>query len=57
MTKTQIIAAVAANREKILPTFLMAIDLCAAAPYFADGNWRRGVYWLAAAVLTGVVTW
>jgi hypothetical protein len=29
----------------------------AVAPYFVDGNWRRGVYWIAAAVLTGVVTW
>lgn len=44
-------------KEKILPTVLMLIDLAAAVPYFADGNWRRGVYWLAAATLTAVVTW
>ena len=44
-------------REKILPTVLMVINLGAAVPYFADGNWRRGVYWLAAARLTFVVTW
>ena len=44
------------TRSQVLPTVLMAIDLCAAMPYFADGNWRRGVYWLAAATLTAVVT-
>jgi hypothetical protein len=44
-------------REKILPTALILIDLGAAIPYFMDGNWRRGVYWLAAACLTFVVTW
>lgn len=42
---------------KVLPTILILIDLGAAIPYFMDGNWRRGVYWLAAACLTFVVTW
>ena len=27
---------------KVLPTILILIDLGAAIPYFADGNWRRG---------------
>lgn len=44
-------------REKILPTILILIDLGAAVPYFMDGNWRRGAYWIAAGVLTFVVTW
>ena len=45
------------TKAQILPTILMVIDLGAAVPYFADGNWRRGLYWLFACGLTGVVTW
>lgn len=45
------------TRSQILPTVLIVIDLGAAVPYFVDGNWRRGIYWLAAATLTTVVTW
>lgn len=44
-------------REKILPTVLAIIDVLAAAAYLPTGNWRRVVYWLAAATLTYVVTW
>lgn len=44
-------------REKIFPTILMALDLCAALVYVSSGDWRKFVYWCAAAVLTGVVTW
>lgn len=43
--------------EKILPTVLMVIDLGAAAMYFPTGDWRKVIYWLAAATLTYVVTW
>ena len=42
---------------RILPTLLMVIDVLAAVVYVFDGDWRRVVYWLAAATLTGVVTW
>jgi hypothetical protein len=35
----------------------MTIDVFAALPYFLGGDWRRGVYWLAAATLTYTVTW
>lgn len=42
---------------KILPTVLMTIDLLAAIPYFVCGDWKRGIYWVAAAVLTWTVTW
>jgi hypothetical protein len=45
------------SRQQIFPTILMALDLCAAIPYFADGNWRKGAYWMAAALLTYTVTW
>jgi len=44
-------------REKILPTVLIIIDVCAAIGYIPAGEWRRIVYWLAAALLTYTVTW
>ena len=43
--------------QKVFPTLLIALDLCAAAAYMPGGDWRKVVYWLAAAVLTTVVTW
>ena len=43
--------------QQILPTVLIIIDIGAAVPYFASGDWRMGVYWLAAATLTTVVTY
>ena len=43
--------------EKIFPTILIILDVCAAAPYAFQGDWRKAVYWLAAAVLTTVVTY
>ena len=43
--------------EKFFPTCLIVLDVCAAAGYVPSGNWRRVIYWLAAATLTTVVTW
>jgi hypothetical protein len=43
--------------EKLFPTLLIVLDVCAAAAYVPSGNWRRVVYWLAAATITTVVTW
>jgi uncharacterized membrane protein len=45
------------TKEKILPTVLIVIDIAAAFGYLPSGNWRMVVYWIAAAVLTTVVTW
>ena len=45
------------DREKILPTMLIIIDVASAFVYAGSGDWRRVVYWLAAGVLTFVVTW
>lgn len=44
---------------RIFPTILVILDICAAAAYAIPGppEWRKVIYWLAAAVLTGVVTW
>jgi hypothetical protein len=43
--------------EKFFPTCLIVLDICAAVMYVPTGDWRRVIYWLAAAVLTTVVTW
>jgi hypothetical protein len=40
---------------KLFPALLIALDILAAAGYLGS-DWRRVVYWLAAAVLTTVVT-
>lgn len=45
---------------RILPTILTVIDVLAAIAYAVHGGaaeWRMVVYWLAAAMLTFVVTW
>lgn len=45
--------------RRFFPTVLAGLDVCAALRYAADGagEWRKIVYWLAAAALTAVVTW
>ena len=42
---------------QIFPTILIALDVAAALVYAAHGDWRRLVYWLAAATLTATVTY
>ena len=42
---------------RLFPTILMVLDVCAAAGYAAAHDWRRVIYWLAAAVLTASVTY
>lgn len=44
---------------KVFPTVLIFLDVCAAVAYCPhwSQDWRKVVYWLAAAVLTTVVTW
>ena len=41
---------------KALPCLLMVIDVLCAARYAADGDFRRTIYWLAAATLTASIT-
>ena len=43
--------------EKTLPTIMIIIDLCASIPYWFNGEWRMGLYWLFAAGITAVVTY
>lgn len=40
----------------IFPCILIFCDLGAAFVYLLNGDWRRVVYWGAAALLTGAVT-
>lgn len=42
---------------KIFPTVLIALDVCAAIAYAVAGDFRRTIYWTAAAVLTVSVTY
>lgn len=43
--------------EYFFPTVLIVLDVAAAVPYAAKGNWRMMIYWLAAAILTACVTY
>lgn len=43
--------------EKVFPTILIVLDLCAAVVYAYDGDIRRMIYWVAAATLTACVTY
>jgi hypothetical protein len=43
--------------NKIFPTILIILDVFAAIGYIPDGDWRKIIYWLAAAVLTFTVTY
>ena len=42
---------------KLFPTVLIVLDLAACIVYAVGGDWRKAVYWLAAAVLTITVTY
>lgn len=43
--------------EKLFPTILFALDVCAAVTYAFRGDIRHTIYWLAAAILTACVTY
>jgi len=45
------------NKIYIFPTVLIILNLCASGTYFICGDWKRGIYWIAAAVLTSCVTY
>ncbi len=42
---------------KIFPTILIILDFASAVVYASNGDFRRCVYWIAAAVLTITVTY
>ena len=43
--------------EKIFPTVLLILDIGASIVYWTKGDWRKVIYWAAAACLTYVVTY
>ena len=45
------------HRAKIFPSVLIMLDVAAAAIYMYDGDIRKTIYWMAAAVLTTTVTY
>ncbi len=45
------------TRAVVFPALLIILDVGAAVVCAAEGDARRCVYWLAAAVLTVTVTW
>ena len=44
-------------RNLVFPTILIVLDVCASIVYGFDGDWRKVIYWGAAAVLTCAVTY
>ena len=44
------------KHTQIFPSVLMALDIRAGLVHAWDGNWRKAIYWLAAATLTATVT-
>ena len=44
------------DKTQIFPTLLILIDVLSAIVYGFDGDWRKVIYWLAAAALNAAVT-
>ena len=44
------------NKQYIFPTLLMMLDIGAAIMYCISGDWKKTIYWIAAAVLNAAVT-
>ena len=44
------------KKEQILPLILIVIQAMSAIPYTVTGDWRKAIYWVAAAVLNIAVT-
>jgi hypothetical protein len=42
---------------KLFPTLLIILDVAAAIVWACNDDWRKMIYWLAAAILTFVVTY
>ena len=44
------------KHAQIFPSVRMALDIMTGLVHAWDGDWRKAVYWLAAATLTATVT-
>ena len=44
------------KKSYIFPLLLILLDIGTAAVYIRTGEWKKAIYWLAAAVLNWAVT-
>lgn len=44
------------SKEKIFPLILIILDVLAGLVYATQGEWKKTIYWIAAAVLNITVT-
>ncbi len=44
------------TRVQLFPTIMIALSVCSAIMYLIDGDYRKAIYWFAAAVLSATVT-
>ena len=42
--------------DKFFPTILIILDVAASIVYLTGGDYRKFIYWIAAAILTASVT-
>ena len=42
--------------KQIFPVILILLDIGAAGVYLSHGDWKKFIYWMAAATLTATVT-
>ena len=42
---------------KLFPTILIGLMTISGVLYFYEGDWRKGIYWIAAGVLNAAVTY
>lgn len=42
---------------RVFPSLLILLDLAAAVVYLYYGDYRRAIYWIAAATLTACITY
>jgi len=44
------------KKEYVFPSLLMLLDVCAGVVYACGGDYKKCIYWIAAAVLNAAVT-
>jgi len=42
--------------QKLFPTIIIILFICASGVCFYHGDWRKGICWFAAAVLNAAIT-
>jgi len=52
-----IISIIKRNPEKIIPTIYIIMSIASAFIYFRKKDYKHGIYWIAAAVITWSVTY